>query len=350
MAGTVAHGDEPDAVIINASGDEFPEGDLQQLEKDLQVTQSKAYASGTLKNLVCQWRSFRRFATKYNKFDWPVPPHNICLFAQYLAYSFHSAKAVRNYIDGVRKVHILLRTEPPSWVDIEVRITLLGLNKTMLCPVKQAKPITPDIMLDMVTFLDLTKRSDLVFWSVVVVGFFSFFRKSNLIPDTKDSFDPSKQLSRKSVKFDDTLAILKVTWSKTIQYRQRVVEVPLFPIPNSPLCPVTLVKALMACRGKPTHPLFSLRRGEPLTYPAFHKKFRATLERAGYEKSLFSSHSLRRGATLWAYESGVPKSLIQVQGVWTSDAYKRYLSFPLQVRAVVNLRMKQAIQSKVLHM
>ena len=251
MVGTVAHGDESDAVIINVSGDKFAEekGDLQQLEKDLHVTQSKAYASGTLKNLACQWRSFRRFSFRYNIFDWPVQPHTICLFAQFLVYSFHSAKAVRNDIDGVRKVHILLRAEPPTMADIEVRITLLGLNKTMLCPVKQVAPITSEIMLDMVTFLALTKRADLVFWLVIVVGFFTFFRKSNLIPDSKESFDPMKQLTRSDVQFDDTLAILNVSWSKTIQYRQRVVEVPLFPIPGSPLCPVTLVKALIACKG-----------------------------------------------------------------------------------------------------
>ena len=276
--------------------------------------------------------------------------HTICLFVQYLAYSFHSAKAVRNYIDGVRKVHILLRTEPPSLVDIEVRITLLGLNKTMLSPVNQAKPITLEIMLDMVTFLDLTKRADLVFWSIVTVGFFSFFWKSNLIPDSKESFDPSKQLSQAAVRFDDTLAILKITWSKTIQHRQRVIEVPLFPIPSFPLCPVTLIKALMACRGKPTHPLFSLKGGVPYTYTTFQKKFHSTLECAGYEKDLFSSHSLRRGATLWAYKSGVPEHLIQVQGDWTSDAYKRYLSFPMAIRAVVNIRMRQVIQDRVLHL
>ena len=190
----------------------------------------------------------------------------------------------------------------------------------------------------------------MVFWSVVVVGFFSFFQKSNLMPDTQDSSDPSRQLARASVQFDDTLAILKITWSKTIQYRQRVVEVPLFPIPGSPLCPVTLVKALMACKGRPLHPLFSLRGGKPYTYPAFQKKLRSTLERAGYEKDLFSSHSLRRGATLWAYKSGVPEHLIQVQGDWTSDAYKRYLSLPIHMCAVVNLRMRQAIQQRVLHL
>ena len=220
----------------------------------------------------------------------------------------------------------------------------------MLSPVKQAKPITPEIMLDMVSFLDLTKRMDLVFWGVVVVGFFTFFRKSNLVPDSKETFDPKKQLTRGSVWFDDTLAILTITWSKTIQYRQRAIEIPLFPVPNSPLCPVTLVKALMACRGKPSRPLFSLKGGSPFTYTAFHKKLRQVLHKAGYEKNLFSSHSLCRGASLWAYKSGVPEHLIQVQGDWTSDAYKRYLSFPIQVRAVVKLKMRQAIQDRALHL
>ena len=257
---------------------------------------------------------------------------------------------MHNYIDGVRKVHVLWHTEPPSLMDIEVRIMLLGLNKTMLSPIKQAQPITPEIMLDMVTFLDLSKRADLAFWGVVVIGFFMFCRKSNLIPDSKGTFDPSKQLTLASVKFDDTLAILMVAWSKTIQYRQRAIEIPLFPIPNSPLCPVTLIKALMACKGKPSHPLFSLSKGVPLTYQAFHKKFRKVLEKAGYEKTMFSSHSLRRGATLWAFKSGVPESLIQVQEDWTSDAYKRYLSFPIALRAVVNWRMRKAIAENVLHL
>ena len=256
----MAHGEEEDAVVINVSRDEFPDekGDLQQLKKDLRKMQSKAYSSGTLKNLECQWRSFRHFSIKYNIFDCPVHPHTICLFAQYLAYSFHSAKAVRNYVDGVRKVHVLWRTEPPSLADIEVMITLLGLNKTMLSPVKQAQPIIPDIMLDMVTFLDLSKRAALAFWGVVVIEFFTFFHKSILIPDSKDQFDPNKQLSHAAVRFDNTLAILTVMWSKTIQYRQRSVEVPLFPVPNSPLCPVTVVKALMACKVKPNQSLFSL--------------------------------------------------------------------------------------------
>ena len=119
-------------------------------------------------------------------------------------------------------------------------------------------------MLDIFAFIDITKRVDLVFWAIIVIGFLTFFRKSNLIPDAKDEYDPIKQLSRGAITFDDTLAILTVKWTKTIQCRQRKVQVPLFPIPGSLLCPVTLVKALMNFKGKEKHLLFAIRRGVPL--------------------------------------------------------------------------------------
>ena len=186
----------------------------------------------------------------YNIFDWPVKEHTVCLYAQFLAYIFHSAKSVHNYIAGVRKMHMLSRVVPPSLTDIEIQITFLGLNKTLISPIKQAQPLMPDIMLDMATFLDFSTRANLVFWGVIVVGFFTFFRKSNLLPDTKDSFDFDRQLSRADVSFKNNVAVLTIGWSKTIQYRQKCVQVPMFQIPGSVMCPVTTLKASLSLPSK----------------------------------------------------------------------------------------------------
>ena len=98
----------------------------EQLEKDLRKTQASPYASGTLCNLKCQWRSFQCFSFAAKIFEWPVSNHTICLFTQYLAYTFHSAKTVRNYLNGVRMVHILMQAELLNMADIEVHITLMG--------------------------------------------------------------------------------------------------------------------------------------------------------------------------------------------------------------------------------
>ena len=123
----------------------------EKVEADLRTTQASTYASGTLRNLKCQCRSFPRFSAKCKVFEWPVSIHTLCLFVQYLAYTFHSAKVVRNYLNGVHIIHILMWVEPPSMGDIEVCITLMGLNKILLTPIRQAHTITPDIMLDVVT-------------------------------------------------------------------------------------------------------------------------------------------------------------------------------------------------------
>ena len=135
----------------------------------------------------------------------------------------------------------------------------------------------------------------------------------------------------------------------SVNLNHLAVDTALFPIPGSPLCPVTTVKALLKQKGRASQPLFALRGGIPFTYPQYQKKLKATLRKAGYNPGAFSSHSVRRGSVLWAYRSGVPESLIAVQGDWRSDCYKRYLTFPMEVRAVVNLKMRKAIAERVLH-
>ena len=74
-------------VELQAESDEFPDppDSHKKLEEDLFDTQTAAYAKGTLRNLLCQWRSFVRFCNKYKISQWPVPEHTLCLYAQYLA-------------------------------------------------------------------------------------------------------------------------------------------------------------------------------------------------------------------------------------------------------------------------
>ena len=122
-----------------------------------------------------------------------------------------------------------------------------------------------------------------------------------------------------------------------------MLHIPLFAIPNSPLCPVATLKALLNKPGKSQHPLFGNRRRIAYTYPQFHKRLRTILKRAGYRSEAFSSHSLRRGSVGFAHRAGVPNSLIQVHGGWASDCFKIYLDYPLEVRAMVSLKMREKI-------
>ena len=61
-------------------------------------------------------------------------------------------------------------------------------------------------------------------------------------------------------------------------------------------------------------------------------------------KRKFTSHSMRRGGVEWAYRNGVPESLIKVHGDWSSDAFKRYLTFPVELRDAVSEKMVEKLR------
>ena len=326
----------------NSPFGEIPET-REELEKQLSSTQKHAYSPGTIKNFFCQWKSFLRFSEKYKICEWPVSEHVLSLYGQYLAFSFHSPKAVRTYMLSIKTLHVLLRERPPNMKDIEIRLTLRALNKIMAHEPKQALPLTPEILLDMFDFIDLDLLSDKIFWGILLVGFWGMFRKSNLVSDSRHSFDPTKQLTVGHISFVPGMAVVKVTWAKNIQNRERALEIPLFEVEGSPLCPVRILKLLVTLQQRKIYPLFGNRKVAFFSYNQFQKKLRLVLNKAGYRGKDFSSHSMRRGGAAWAHRSGVPESLIQVHGGWKSDVYKTYLNFPIEVRAAVALKMHQTI-------
>ena len=274
-----------------------------------------AYSRGTIRNLLTQGRSFLHFCNKYNIQQWPASEHVMCLYVCYLAYTFKSSKSVRNYLYGVKTLHVLAKVTPPNLNDIEVSITMRGLAKKMCNRVKQAQPLTPEILLDMLEYLDLSKRANLNFWAMLLIGFFGMLRKSNLIPDAKNTFDPLKQLTRGHVSFQQDIAILRINWAKNLQFNQRVLEIPLMLIPGSALCPVTVLRAVLKYKGNRNHPLFGIGREVAYTYSQFHRKFRKVLKKAGYRDRAFSSHSMHRGGASFTHHAGVPNTLIQNTGI-----------------------------------
>ena len=107
-------------------------------------------------------------------------------------------------------------------------------------------------------------------------------------------------------------------WSKTIQYRQRTLHIPLPRIPGSPLCPAhTLILALRLCNSPPSAPLFTYptRSGWlPLTVQVFQDKLHKYLGTLILNLSDYSGHSFRRGGASFALECGLPSEVIRHRG------------------------------------
>ena len=141
-------------------------------------------------------------------------------------------------------------------------------------------------------------------------------RASNLVPESTRKWCPIKQLSRNSIIFNKKGMVVHIRWSKTIQFQQKVLEIPVFAIPKSILCPVKAVcKLLKINKCADAGPLFAVSRNKMIICNMLQKKLKELVGNLGLQKSKFSTHSIRRGAVVWAERNGVSHDLIQIYGI-----------------------------------
>ena len=152
-------------------------------------------------------------------------------------------------------------------------------------------------------------------------------------------FDPSKQLTKGDFNFFSWGMLITIRWSKTIQFRERVIEIPLPLIPRNKLCPtLAVIHAFsLAVPSDSTSQAFAwvdkhFPSPRVFTYNLFLTKLRDHLSLIGSNPKLYAGHSFRRGGASFAYQSGVPLELIKALGDWRSDTILIYLTMPLTIR------------------
>ena len=308
------------------------------LDKAVSLFRSRTFAESTTRTYRSQQLVYLQFCASLGIMPVPISQANLGRYIAFLA-SRLCFSSVRQYLNVVRLMHLEAGESNPLVNSWYLSSILKGLRRHKGDSTSQKLPITPDILLALLTILDFKKPFDLTFWAACLVGFFTFFRKSNLLIPAPDKFDPDKHLCTSDVIFQNTGAVLTVRWSKTIQFKQRVLLIPLPRIPGSPFCPSTailLVLSRLPARTTP-RPLFCfpLPLGpQPMTHPCFVSHLRISLSKLGFNASQYSGHSFRRGGASFALQCGIPTEWIKLQGDWTSDAYQRYLSpaFPLRVK------------------
>lgn len=273
----------------------------------------------------------------------PISPCNLGRYIAFLA-SRLCFSSVRQYLNVVRLIHLEAGYPNPLLNSWYLSSILKGLRRHKGDSTKQKLPITTNVLLGILTVLDFSRPFDLTFWAACLVAFFSFFRKSNLLVPSIEKFEPSKHLCAADVRLCDTGAIISVRWSKSIQFRQKILQVPLPRISGSPFCPsqaLLLVLHNLPRQSIPS-PLFcyaSPSGPKPITHNAFVSHLRLCLSKIGLDPSKYSGHSFRRGGASFALQCGIPGEWIKLQGDWASDAYERYLSpaFSLRVKLAETL-------------
>ena len=306
------------------------------------------FAQSTRRTYSTQLGLFLRFCSYLNINPVPISDTNLGRYVAFLAPKL-CFSSIRQYLNVVRLLHVESGYPNPLSNNWFLDSILKGLRRKKGDSTSQKLPITADILYGILQLLNLDRPFDLVFWAACLVGFFSFFRKSNLFIPSPKQFDPSKHLCCSDVSFSTSGAVLAVRWSKTIQFRQRVLEVPLPHMPGSPFCPSSAL--LLVTRSLPNaqgpRPLFCYKASSgvrPLTHSEFVQALKSHIDRLGIDSSLYSSHSMRRGGASFALHCGLPAELIKLQGDWASNAYEKYLYPSLNLRKRVADTMGKAFR------
>ena len=188
------------------------------------ITKGQAVKESTKKNLLTYLNSYAKFCETYLLKLFPVDNIQLCRYGQYLARTFLSAEAVGNYQSGICICQALLGFEVPNLMEKQIQLFTQGLKRVMLHEIKQAEPITPQILVRMSSVVHYTDHVEKVAWVATLVGFTMFLRKSNLVPEAMDKFDPEHQFTRVDLQITSQLEPMLwcLRWTKTIQFNPSV--------------------------------------------------------------------------------------------------------------------------------
>ena len=178
----------------------------------------------------------------------PASLETLALYCQFLSRSMIPA-SVRNYLSGVKLLHLLAGEDITVFKSYELTILLRGLDRLAQHVPNRAPPVTPDNLLQLVSLVDFTNPVEVTFMSAFLCTFFLLARVSNIVPSTVSSFQPSMHLCRRDIVPTSTglVVLFKHTFGK------RRLLLPLLRMPQSPLCPVQMYELM--CSLVPAPPL-----------------------------------------------------------------------------------------------
>ena len=269
------------------------------------------WSDNTWKSRKSQWKRYYDFCTEFALLPLPADAETIGLYVTYLARKCCYV-TIMNYISGVWALHDywgVKHVDPTTFI---IRSTLLGAKRLLGCESVQADPLSPEQMQRLYRALDMSIFKDLQFWCAMCVMYRCLLRISHIVVSPH------------------TMKVKDLTWttdgidvcirsSKTIQFKQRVVRVPVLRSSGSVLCPCDYLRQYLSmARLHPESPLF------PFTYGGFSHRLKKLCLEAGLEGN-FTTHSLRRGSATFLSEF-LPMHIVKTYGDWKSWSVLLYIS------------------------
>ena len=219
---------------------------------------------------------------------------------------------------------------------------LAGASRTLGEEVKRAAPLLPLHLLSIFNELSEAPIHNML-RAAMLTSFRALLRKQNITQS-------DVVLRRRNFKFYPSGMLVQVEKSKTIQRREKLLQLPVTYCLDRHLCAVYWTKRhfLEVPMGQDS-PAFCIPQvvPVPLDYVTYQQMIKFFAEMGGLDPTEFSSHSMRRGGTTFLWLTGASKEEIQARGDWSSDCYKIYLASPLEERISRDIQVSATVCSVV---
>lgn len=264
----------------------------------------------------------------------PVSETLLCYFVTSLAQQGCAPSTIKTYLAAVRHAQIMREHPEPRETSSLPRLRLVqnGVRRERAesnsahSPTRL--PISPPILRRLRPQSETWSHDECLLWAAATVCFFGFFRAGEITVPGASTFDARVHLAWGDVSVSEDGRMLRILLkrSKTDQF-MRGTEV-FIGATDDDVCPVSAIRDYVARRGTSLGPFFRSTQGSPLTKARFVELVRSALTQAGVPVDGYSGHSFRIGAATAASDAGIPDSVIQALGRWTSPAFLRYTRTP----------------------
>ena len=156
------------------------------------------YRNHAFASYKSQLRAYLRFCLFFGYTPVPCRAIHLLRYIVFLARTL-STRSIPNYLNVVRLLHLQYGYPNPLEDPLfkhQKTLLMRGIKRINGERVTQKLPITPDVLHKMQCHLHLDSSFDATFWAACLVAFFSFFRKSNLLPPSTTEFDTKRHLQK----------------------------------------------------------------------------------------------------------------------------------------------------------
>ena len=285
---------------------------------------SASLANRTKKTYASAWKSYCSFCSSNCLHAIPFLENNIILFFTHLAGRSVSHNSLKVYLSALT-FHGSLLGSPLIVRDMPLLYhTLRGIKRTqgnqLIRPRRNPINIQHMLRLRQYLFNYIPVEDGVMLSCAASLAFFGLMRSAEYVSPSSTTFNPDTLLfTDLTISNDHSRLFINLRVSKNDPFRQGTI-IRLFKL-DSPLCPVLAVERYFSIIPSISGPLFIFQNGSFLTRNFMSQLLKSALPNV----PALNTHSFRIGGASAASSHGIPDSIVQVLGRWSSDCFRQYI-------------------------